>query len=483
MHITWLQTLLFAVYVVDFVIALTIVFLERKSPAATLAWIMVLFLIPIGGIILYFLLSQNIARRRLFKLTKYERQTIEKELLDQIDEVRHDRFSYHKREVAAWKELILLNQNYAASYLTQGNRLSIMTDGNLMFDSLIADIEDAQEFINIQFFIVKNDAAGRRLVNALTAKAREGVKVRFLLDALGSRRMTEHVLAEFTAAGGKVSYFFPPKFKYLNLRFNYRDHRKICVIDGRVGYLGGFNIGNEYLGRKPRFGYWRDTHLRLMGSCIGEINARFLLDWRLASRDDAPIDYDFREGALVAGNTAVQIVSSGPDTSRQEVKHAYLKMMTSAKKRIYIQSPYFIPDTSILESLVNAAESGVDVRIMIPSMPDHMFVYWGTYYYCGLLLKSGVRVFIYDRGFLHAKTISVDGEVCSVGSANFDARSFKLSFETNAFIYDPEEAFNLEAIFEQDMDDCHELTRQLYAQRSYLIRFKEGIAKLLSDIL
>ncbi|MDR1068359.1 MAG: cardiolipin synthase [Clostridiales Family XIII bacterium] len=482
-NIGWIQTLLFVVYIIDIIMALMIVFLERKNPSATLAWIMVLFLIPIGGIILYLLFAQNIARKKLFRLTKYERQVIEEELIDQIDEVRHDRFFYGKKNIAEWKDLILLNQNYSSSYLTQGNDISILTDGRHMFDSLLADIAMARESINIQFFIVKNDSAGRRLVEALTAKAKEGVEVRFLLDALGSRRMTPAVLADFMAAGGKAAYFFPPKFKYLNFRFNYRDHRKIAVIDGWTGYLGGFNVGNEYLGKKPKFGYWRDTHLRLSGNCIRDINARFLLDWRLASHENITIDYDFRGAVPATEGAAIQIVSSGPDTARQEVKHAYLKMMTSAKKSIYIQSPYFIPDVSILESLVNAAESGVDVRIMIPRMPDHMFVYWGTYYYCGLLLRSGVRVFIYDKGFLHAKTMSVDGEVCSVGSANFDTRSFKLSFETNAFIFDDEKAFELEAIFEEDMAECHELTRALYAQRSYWIRLKEGIAKLLSDIL
>jgi cardiolipin synthase len=482
-HVSWIQMLLFAVYVIDIIIALTIIFLERKNPAATMAWVMVLFLIPIGGIVLYFLFSQNIARKKLFKLTKSERQVVEEELIDQIDAVRHDRFPYYKKDIAEWKDLILLNQNYAASYLTQGNRAHILTDGNHMFDALLADIADAQEMINIQFFIVKDDTAGRRLIDALTEKVKRGVEVRLLLDALGCRHITPQVVDEFVRFGGKLAYFFPPKFKSLNFRFNYRNHRKIAVIDKRIGYIGGFNVGNEYLGKKQRFGYWRDTHLRLSGSCVSELNARFLLDWRLASRENIPIDYNFHEPAPTVGATAIQIVSSGPDTSRQEVKHAYLKMMTSARKSIYIQSPYFIPDVSVMEALLNAAESGVDVRIMIPNKPDHMFVYWGTYYYCGLLLKSGVRVFIYDKGFLHAKTISVDGEVCSVGSANFDTRSFKLSFETNAFVYDNEEAFNLEAIFETDMEDCHELTRQLYAQRSYYIRFKEGIAKLLSDIL
>lgn len=471
------------IYIIDVFIALTVIFLERRNPPATLAWIMVLFLLPGAGIVFYLLLSQNIVKKKLFWLTQHEKEIVEEPLIEQMDAVRHDRFEYANAEAAAWKDLIRLNQNYAKSFLTQDNRLSMLTDGVHLMDAMLEDIANAREYINIQFFIVKNDSAGRRLIEALAAKARQGVHVRFLMDALGSRMQTQIGLKDFNMAGGRYAFFFPPRLRWFNLRFNYRNHRKIAVIDGKIAYLGGFNIGNEYLGKKRKFGYWRDTHLRLMGTCVHDLNARFLLDWRLASKEQIALDKAYESDTGCDGRAAVQIVNSGPDSSRQEVKHAYLKMINSARKNIFIQSPYFVPDSSVFDSLLNAAHSGVDVRIMIPSMPDHIFVYWATFYYCGLLLRSGVRVYIYDNGFLHAKTMSVDGEVCSVGSANFDNRSFRLSFETNAFIYDANEAYKLEAIFEEDQENCHELTRALYAKRSLLIRAKEGIAKLLSDLL
>jgi cardiolipin synthase len=478
-----INTLLFVVYVADVIIALVVVFLERKNPSATLAWIMILFLFPIGGIILYFLLSQNIAKKKIYRLTENERASIEQPLQEQIAEMKRDGYTFDDPRINKWKDLVLLNQNYAASYMTSDNRIEIITDGNHLLDSLLEDISKAREYVNVQFFIVKPDAAGHRLIDALTAKAAEGVKVRFLLDALGSRDITPRILEEFKRVGGTYAYFFPSRFSRFNFRFNYRNHRKVAVIDGRIGYLGGFNIGNEYLGKKKKFGYWRDTHIRVIGDCIHSLNATFDLDWRLASRENIALDVAYDLKINDVGNTAIQIVSSGPDSLRQEIRHAYIKMMSSAKKNIYIQSPYFIPDNSVFDALQNAANSGVDVRIMIPSVPDHIFVYWGTYYYCGLLLKSGVKVYIYDKGFLHAKTMSVDGEVCSVGTANFDIRSFKLNFETNAVILDPEEAYKLEAVFIQDMTECHELTRSLYNKRSYWIRFKEGIAKLISDLL
>ena len=223
--------------------------------------------------------------------------------------------------------------------------------------------------------------------------------------------------------------------------------------------------------------------MRVTGNCVHDINARFLLDWRFASKEKLVLSQAFYSDVIDGGKSGVQIVSSGPDSQRVAVKRAYMKMITSARKNVYLQTPYFVPDESILESLKMAAQSGVDVRIMIPCMPDHIFVYWATYSYVGELIQSGGRAYIYNNGFLHAKTLMVDGEVASVGSANFDRRSFVLNFEANAIIYDAREARKLEAIFEKDMESCHELTRELYAERSLWIRCKEGVARLLSDIL
>jgi cardiolipin synthase len=267
------------------------------------------------------------------------------------------------------------------------------------------------------------------------------------------------------------------------MKLNYRNHRKLVVIDGKTGYLGGFNIGNEYLGKVKKFGYWRDTHLRIVGSAVHDMNARFILDWRFASKESLLIDRAYYGDAIGPGSTSVQIVASGPDSSREEVKHCYLKMIYAAKKNIYIQTPYFVPDAGLLEALKTAALSGVDVRIMIPCKPDHMFVYWATYYYSGVLINAGARVYIYDNGFLHAKTMSVDGEVASIGSANFDVRSFRLNFESNAFIYDAAEAYKIETIFETDIAHSHELTKALYRNRSLIVKFKEGVSRLLSGLL
>jgi cardiolipin synthase len=379
--------------------------------------------------------------------------------------------------------MVRLHQTYSEAYLTQDNKITVLTDGQHKFDSLIKDCSEARQSINVMYFILKNDAVGRRLIDTLTRKAREGVEVRLLIDAMGSREMSDKTLAKFKEAGGRYAFFFPPMFKYLNLKLNYRNHRKLVVIDGLIGYLGGFNVGNEYVGQKKKFGFWRDTHLRLVGSCVQDMNARFFRDWRFASKEPVDISQLYYGEPLQAGSTAIQIVSCGPDSLKEEIKHGYLKMIASAKKNIYIQTPYFVPDASILEALKMAALSGVDVRIMIPCMPDHMFVYWATYSYAGTLLDAGAKIYIYDGGFLHAKTICVDGEVASIGSANFDIRSFRLNFEANAFLYDASEVYKLEAIFETDMMKSHELTKHLYRGRSSVVKFKESVSRLLSDLL
>ncbi|QAT42453.1 cardiolipin synthase [Aminipila luticellarii] len=472
-------------FMVNLVIAFTIIFLERKNPSATLAWIMILFLLPVVGILFYFMFSQNLSRKKIFKLTRFEEEIIHTSLQTQIKEMKNGEYSFTTKAAQYWKDLIRLNQVYGQAYFTQDNKIKIITDGQDMLNKLLKDIKVARHTINIQYFIIKNDMVGRKLIDALTDKAKQGVEVRLLIDAMGGRQLSKRTVCirELMAAGGQVAFFFPPKLKFLTMKLNYRNHRKIVVIDGEIGYIGGFNIGKEYVGMKKKFGYWRDTHLKILGGCVQDLNARFLMDWRSASKEELVLSEAYYSDIIKGGCTGVQIVSCGPDQGKSQIKRGYMKAITSAMRNIYIQTPYFVPDNSMLESLKMAAQSGVDVRLMIPCMPDHMFVYWATYAYAGEMIRSGARVFVYDKGFLHAKTLVADGEVASIGSANFDVRSFKLNFEANAFFFDEKEARKMEDIFEEDMADCHELTKELYAQRGLVIKFKESVARLLTDIL
>ena len=248
------------------------------------------------------------------------------------------------------------------------------------------------------------------------------------------------------------------------------------IIDGKIGYMGGFNVGDEYLGLNKKFGYWRDTHLRIKGSAVYAIQTRFILDWNQAShRHDIAYSPKLFPTTETTGTFGMQIVSSGPDSEWEQIKYGYIKMISSAKKSIWIQTPYFIPDTSVLDALKIAALTGKDVIIMIPNKPDHPFVYWATYFQIGEMLKAGAKVYIYNNGFIHAKTIIVDGKLSSVGTANIDVRSFRLNFEVNAFLYDESIAASLTESFKKDVLVSTELTIEEYRKRPWYIKIKESI--------
>ncbi|HHY14344.1 MAG TPA: cardiolipin synthase, partial [Thermoanaerobacterales bacterium] len=283
--------------------------------------------------------------------------------------------------------------------------------------------------------------------------------------------------------GVKVSIFFPPFMPWLSIRINYRNHRKLCIIDGEEAYLGGFNIGDEYLGFSKRLGDWRDTHIKIKGSAISSLEWRFFLDWRFAAKEEIqPCEPNFHKG-VDGDKVGMQIVSSGPDSKWPKIKDGFLKMISEAKRNVYIETPYFIPDDSINEALRLASLSGLDVRIMIPSKPDHSFVYWASMSYVGELLEAGVRFFAYEGGFLHSKVVITDDFVSSVGTTNLDIRSFKLNFEVNAFIYDEDVNLRLTEKFLQDLENSKEITIDGYKKRSAIIKIKESIFRLLSPLL
>lgn len=471
------------ILIINILIALAIIFLERKDTSATLAWIMVLLFIPILGTIFYIVFSQNISRQKIFRLYENEEEMISASLKKQSEAIGEGTFEFENKIAAKWTDLIKLNQSCSHAYFTQDNSIELFIDGKEKMKALFDDIENAKSYVNVQYFIIKKDIVGDAFLKLLIRKAREGVEVRLLVDALGSRGINKELVRELKASGGHYAEFFPSKFKLFNTKLNYRNHRKIVIIDNEIGYVGGFNIAREYVGLKRKFGYWRDTHLKIRGGSVLDLNARFLLDWRSATREKFNMEEVFMEEQEGSGNIGVQIVSSGPDNTREEIKHGFFKMITSAKKSIYIQTPYFVPDAPILEGLKMAAQSGVEVNVMIPCMPDHMFVYWATYSYVAELMEEGVNVYIYDNGFLHAKVLAVDDEICTVGSTNFDRRSFKLNFEANAFIYDAEFTSKIVDSFKDDIKLSHKLTQELYDQRGSWIKIKEVFSRILSDVL
>ena len=473
------------VLLLNILLAIIIIFLERKNPSSTWAWVLVLFFLPFVGFVLYLSLGRQLRKRHLFRWEGRKDIGIDKLISYQLEALKENRLEFKQPQMDESKELIHMNLLTNNSVLTQDNSVEVFDGGTNKFERLLQDIEHAKDHIHIQYYIFKLDNLGNRILNALIKQVKSGVKVRILYDEMGSRGVKKRHFKELTDAGGEVEVFFPSILPLINPRLNFRNHRKIVIIDGRIGYIGGFNVGDEYLGLKKKFGYWRDTHLRIEGSSVHPLQTRFLLDWNQASDKQHTIDYSERYFPAIPtkGNVSIQIVSSGPDTEYAVIKNAYMKMIMSAKKYVYIQSPYFIPDEPFLDAVKIAVLSGIDVRIMIPNKPDHLFVYWATYSNVGLLLQVGAKIYIYEKGFIHAKTIVVDDAVSTVGTANIDVRSFNLNFEVNALIYDYNISHTLAEIFEKDILDCSELTYEKYNHRSPIIKFKEAISRLLSPIL
>ncbi len=476
--------------VLNIIFGIVIVFFERRNPAVTWAWLMVLTLVPFVGFVLYLTFGLDSRKSRLFATkAKHDGQIFSACVqLENVQQLYDD--TRNRTEAGGiYTDMIRLNFYSSKGIYTLGNRLRLYFDGTDKFDALLADIASARKYIHMQYYIIRYDNTSRRVIEALAQKAAEGVKVRLLYDGMGCVFTSKRLFSNLIAAGGEVTAFLPPS----PIRINYRNHRKLCIIDGQIGYIGGYNIGDEYLGLVKRFGYWRDTHLRIVGTAVYDLQIRFIMDWNFYSRikismtlsDLLPLfpRIHEQEDDEELSNADVQIVSSGPDTQHHSILYSYTKMISEAQRSVYIQTPYFVPDDSILEALRIAALSGKDVRIMIPAHPDHPFVYWAALSYLGELLSIGVKCYQYQNGFIHTKVLIIDSKVASVGTANMDVRSFKLNFECNAFIYDRETATRLEKQFLIDQDFCSEITGELYENRSTLTKIKESVSRLLSPLL
>ncbi len=471
------------VLLLDMVFAVLIVYLERRNPTVALIWLFLLFLLPVVGFVLYLLLGRSYPGDERVGFKAGDALSFDHSVEEQQEGIDRHAFAFAEAPLNPYLGMVRMLLRNNRALLTRDNCVEIYADGGSAFEAMLAEIGAAREHVHLEFYIVRNDAFGRRVVSLLAEKARQGVEVRFLYDAIGGWRLPPGFFTELKAAGGEVAAFFPFILPTLNLRLNYRNHRKVAVIDGRAGYIGGLNIGEEYLGKDPYFGYWRDTHIRICGSAVHLLQLRFITDWNRSSKTKMQREPRYFPPPEKRGRTAIQVVSSGPDPRWNEIEEAYLKMIVTARESIWIQSPYFIPNPGIISALRVAALSGVDVRIMVPDRPDHPFVLWATRSFLGELLESGVRAYTYNGGFLHSKTIVADGAVASIGSANWDLRSFRLNYETNAFIYDCAVAAELMRMFEDDLRSSTEITREAYRKRPLSVKTKEAVSRLFAPLL
>ncbi|AGX44793.1 cardiolipin synthase [Clostridium saccharobutylicum] len=482
--------------IINFSCAISIIFIERRDSTTIWAWLLILFTFPHIGFILYLCLGQNISKEKIFN----KKAAIDKNRLTKLVNKFKQKNSLHhaKKECL---DLAKMNFNSNGSICTFDNVVKTYIDGENKFRDLFEDIENAKSFINIQYYIFKYDNLGKSIINLLKNKISEGVEVRLLVDGMGSRYINKKQRKYFESIGIKFSVFFPSILPYINFRINYRNHRKIVVIDDKIGYIGGFNVGDEYINKGKQFSFWRDTHLRIVGDAVIELNKRFIFDWEYASKEN--IDYKQNTSNNINkistindvnnditkhdtnnfSNVGIQIVSSGPDNEEEYIRNSYLKIINNAKKNVFIQTPYLVLDEPMITALQLSASCGVDVRIMVPNNADHFFMAWALSFSIENLIKSGIKFYKYKNGFIHSKTIVADGCISSVGTANLDIRSFKLNFEINAIIYDTIIAKNHEDIFLKDQEDCHLLTLNEYLNRSTKTKILESISTLVFPFL
>ncbi|MDO5027622.1 MAG: cardiolipin synthase [Bacillota bacterium] len=468
----------------DFLLALFVIFQEKKQPAVTILWVMVIMSFPALGFILFLLIGIDLSKTRTFKEKDISFGRIYPQEIERIEAINRGTYNFHDIKAYDYRSLIKLLSNNSLSRYNEHNKVDVFYNGLALKDDLIREIKQAQRSIYLQAYIIKSGAYFDELKEALIEKAQEGLDVRILVDGMGGRDLSKKDRKILQANGIKLAVFFPPFLGNLNIRMNFRNHRKVIVIDSKLGYVGGFNIGDEYIDKSKKFGHWRDTHLKIRGEAVNDLTHRFYLDYKFATGDSSGSYQSYNYEGEENYDVAMNIISSGPDHELEQIRDGFCKMIESAQSRIYLQTPYFIPDEGLFKSLRMAAYSGVDVKIMVPKKPDHPFVKSASRSYLAELMKYGAEVYYYEtHGFLHSKMMLIDNFVSTVGTANFDIRSFSLNFEVNAFMYDYGINADLARQFHIDMNNSEKYTLKKYGKRKLGEKMAESISRLLSPVL
>jgi len=471
-----LTVLLVVLYVYTITTTISVLLLENRNPVKSISWVLVLFFLPFVGLGLYLLLGQDYRKKKIIS-KKSIRSVIDRPVAS---------FDINKLDVSMLNDTqlklvkLLYKSSEAAGYV--GNKIDVLVDGASTFEALFEAIRDAKDHIHILFFIFDDDKISNELRELLIQKAKEGVRVRMIYDYWGSFNLSKKYIKSLTDAGVYLRPFLPFRWQISrSSKINYRNHRKLVVVDGKVGFTGGLNVADRYVyGNK--LGMWRDTFVRFEGAVVHGLQLLFMVDWFFVDRKfiDGP-EY-FPKPALYELNM-VQLVSSGPDTDWEAIMQGIASAIMSATKYVYIHTPYFMPNEVIASCVEVAALSGVDVRLMIPVRSDSRLSDASTFSYLGRVLEAGVRVFRYHGGFLHSKAIVIDDFISIVGSANLDERSFAQNFEANAFIYDSKTGSNLKELFLNDARNCIELNLDDWNNRKRRQKLKESFARLFSPLM
>lgn len=464
---------------INIILVSTIVILEKKSPEKTLAWILVLIFLPPLGLILYIFLGRS------WKINK----------LDKTNAFTLKELSYPFKfspKLNKYESLIeLLTANSYSPVFTK-NDIKVLNGGIEKFDLLKEELLKAKNHIHLEYYIVKDDIIGNEIKDILIKKSLQGITIRFIIDRVGSSKLSHRYIKELKSAGIEVvfySHFLAPFLRIINTQINYRNHRKIVIIDGEVGFVGGINIGDEYLGN-GRLGNWRDCHLMIKGDFVLGLQSVFLDDYSIIKKSYNE-DYNLSNNIenyfrpiTSAGSIIMQLTKSGPDSEYPSIMQSIIKMISMAKSEVNIITPYFIPPEALIDTIRIAILSGVNIRIIYPKKADHFTVNKASLTYLADLVRCGAKVYLYsDKGFIHSKILTVDNEICTLGTANMDIRSFELNYEINTVIYDKFITETLDNIFLQDLKNCTEFDLDKFENSSLIDRFINGLCRLFSSIL
>ena len=479
-----LRTIVLTVLAIYLLVMAVFLISENRRPQATLAWLLVLYAAPGIGLLVYFFFgrdSKAFSRRQ--KLLMQDLAPNARPLLTPLLARQDAEITRLEHQNPASRKLMRLVRHNSRSALTGCNHVEILQNAAEFYPRLIDDMEAAQHTIHHQYFIWRSDEFTERLKELLIRKARQGVEVRILYDAVGSQSLRRGYLRELKAAGIAIA---PTSPRYHLHTLSYRNHRKISVIDGTIGYTGGMNIGQEHVDGGDDFDLWRDTQLRIAGASVAVLQSVFMVDWYNAVREDLFSAPYFPPAVIESGegDVPIQILTSGPDSRWSAISQLYSAMIVGAQHHVVMQSPYFILDAGLTEALRTAAFSGVDVKVMLSGRPSgDPIPAWAGNTFVPDVIDAGVRVFQYHKGYLHAKTISIDSRICSIGSANIDIRSFSINYELNAVLYSERLATELERTFALDLEHCTEFDAAEYRRRSQLVRFRDSVARLFSPLL
>ncbi|WP_406540851.1 cardiolipin synthase [Clostridium ljungdahlii] len=476
-----MRNIFYSIFVINAILSIAVIMLERKNPEKTIAWLLIFIVMPPFGLIAYIFLGRNWKKHKLNNETNVNIKELISEAIKNIKDT-------------TYAPLIELLSKNSESPLFTNNSINIFKSGVEKFKYLKRELLNAKHHIHMEYYIIKSDEIGNEIKDILIKKCLSGVDVRLILDRVGCIGLDKKYISDLKSAGVNVvqySYFLAPILKYINTQINYRNHRKIVVIDGKVGFVGGINIGNEYIG-KSKYGYWRDTHIMVKGDFVLGLQAVFVDDFvtiKSANKEYFFYDGNFKEifPEISSGrnsNKIMQLVKSGPDSEFPAIEQAILKMISMAKDHIYITTPYFIPTESILNALKIASLSGIDVRILFPGRYDHILVYYASRTYLADLAKSDVKVYFYNKNcFIHSKTTSIDGKICTIGTANMDIRSYQLNYEINAMIYDEDTTMELEDLFFHDLKNSKIASSKYFDNLSLFTKSFEAFCKIFSSLL